>query len=194
MKTTSPAVLLILLIAILGCSKNSSTNDPQLNIPIPNGDFEYWSGSFGTLSDWQTNSCPPCMTPIEMNIVQRDASAYSGQWAAKFIYNNVFPGAAQNKFYIPAHPSALVAYVKTILAPSDTVSISVKLYSGAGVVDSGQWYGTASIANYTKITIPITQSTPGVDSAFIKIEGGHKGVYSTSSSQFWVDDLSFESH
>jgi len=191
MKITLPSLIAILLITITGCSKTVTTTDPALIIPIPNGDFENWDGWPSPL-DWRTNSCPPCVGPFDEYIIKQDAAAYHGSFAANFIYNFHLAPKAENKFYISAHPTELVGHIKCSMPPLDTVSIIIKLYNGNAMVDSGQWIGTTSIANFSELRIPLTQNAANADSAYIKIQGGHKAASLTSTTQFWVDDFFFE--
>ena len=171
---------LSIITLFLGCTK---TNNPQEIIPVPNGDFENWDAQ-PTLLNWQTNSCPLCVQAIERNIVVKDPNASNGLFAAKFIYNNAFTAWAINNFSIPKHPSTLSGYVKSSITSIDTIRITITLYKNMVPVDSGSWVGTSSIANYTKIDIPISQNSSDADSALIRIEGGQK-----LGTEFWVDNL-----
>ncbi len=170
------------LLVFTNCKKNTSNS--QI-ISIPNGDFENWD-NMENLLIWQTNNCPACVPPYETYIVQKVTDAYSGQFAAKFIYNNIYQSWAYNKFPISIHPSLLTGYVKANITTGDTAIIHIDLYSGANIVDSGNWYETSSIANYRKVEIPISQTTSIVDSALIKIVGGRK-----QNTEFYIDDLVF---
>lgn len=86
------------------------------------------------------------MPPFDMYIVKQDSAAGHGTFADKFISNGVITATAENKFYIPFHPSSLLALIKTDIPGTDTVSINIKLLLGNVVTDSGQWIGTASQA------------------------------------------------
>ena len=172
---------LFIIILFFGCTK---TNSPQEIIPIPNGDFEYWS-SGPELFNWQTNSCTICTKPIDEYVVKQDADASHGNFAAKFIYNYVYVAMATNKFSIPKHPSAMTGYVKIKMAGSDNTLIKIDLFKNSILIDSGNWTGTSSIANYTRIDIPITQLNSEADSALITIKGGKK-----PGTVFWIDNLS----
>src|SRR5665647_3425476 len=86
MKTLQLFLSFIFLIAFLSCKKGNSNSQ---TISIPNGDFEDWD-NIPNLLIWQTNSCPACVPPYETYIVQKVSDSYSGQFAAKFIYNNVY--------------------------------------------------------------------------------------------------------
>jgi hypothetical protein len=182
--------IFIVLISVFGFLSCSKDNVNQQTILIPNGDFENWNT--GWLQNWETNSCPPCVPPYDPYVIKQDSSAYHGQYAAKFIYNNVYAAWAQNKFSVPKHPSNLTSYVKCDLYGSDTVSIKIKLFYNGAIVDSGQWLGTSSIGNYKKIDIPITQNSSKVDTALIRIEGGHKLGYPNKNTEFWVDYLTLQ--
>lgn len=183
---TNKAIIVIVFISIFGfagCAK-SNTNE---TITIPNGDFENWRSN--SLQNWETNSCPLCLPAFDTYVVKQVSDSYVGQYAAKFIYNNVYIAWAQNKFSIPHHPSNMTSYVKCDLYGTDTVSIKIKLFYHGALADSGQWLGTTSIAGYTRINIAITQNTSEVDSALIRIEGGHTFDYPDKSTGLWVDYL-----
>ena len=171
---------LFIITIFLSCSKQKTT---QTDIPVPNGDFENWDNTL-LLSIWETNSCPTCVPPYETYIVQKDNTVFNGQFAAKFIYNNVYAAWAKNTFFVSQHPTILSAYVKCNISTLDTVSIKIDLFTNNSITDSGSWIGTSQISNYTKIDIPITQNSQSVDSATIKIVAGNK-----SGTELWVDNL-----
>ncbi len=170
-----------LLLTFSSCKKDSST---QQNIAIPNGDFEFWDNMAQLLS-WQTNSCPVCVPPYETYIVKKVTDAHSGQFAAAFIYNNVYASTANNKFAISAHPSLLTGYIKSTIAGGDMATIHIDLLSAGTVVDSGNYAETSSTVNYKKVEIPISQTSSVADSAVIKIVGGTK-----VGTELYIDDLS----
>jgi hypothetical protein len=173
---------IILLLTLFSCNKNSSG---QENFIIPNGDFEQWDNN-QNLIFWQTNSCPVCVPPWETYIVQKSTTAAHGQFAAKFIYNNIYTSFATNKFVIPLHPSVLAAYIKSNIISGDTATLHVDLFSGNNIVDSGNWYETTTTSDYRKLEISITQTSPKADSALITINGGKK-----QGTEFFVDNLAF---
>jgi len=196
MKAIKILVILASVIALVSCSKDkaiqlNSPNQAQQIIPIPNSDFENWDWQ-PLPQNWKTNSCPFCLLQYETYIVQKVSDFHSGQFAAKFIYNNVYTAWAENKFSIPAHPLSLKGYVKCNLYGTDTVSIEIKIFFNTVMVDSGRWISSSSINNYTEINIPITQDASQIDSASIRIQGGHKMGYPNSNTELWVDDLTFE--
>ena len=98
----------------------------------------------------------------------------------------------RNGFAITRHPAELKAYVKSNFAANDSVRIAVTLFNNNAIVDSGEWFGTASIPNYTQIQIPISQNTTQVDSIAISIEGGHVNAYPQNNTEFWVDAVTLE--
>lgn len=181
MNTLKLFLSFLFLLFLLSCKKDTSNYQ---TINIPNGDFEYWDGN--GLLVWQTNNCSACVPQFKTYIVQKTTDAYSGKFASKFIYNNVFKSWAYDKFAITVHPSMLTGYVKSEITNGDTVIIHIDLFSGNNIVDSGNWYRTSSIVNYKKIEIPISQTSSTVDSASIKIVGGGK-----QNTEFYVDDLVF---
>jgi hypothetical protein len=174
--------MVLFVLTFLSCKKEAAN---QQIIPIPNGDFEQWD-NIRNLAIWRTNSCPACVPPYETYIVQKVTDAENGQFAAKFVYNNVYSSYATNKFFISAHPTLLTGYVKSNIVNGDTAVIHVDLFSGSNVVDNGNFYETLSNASYRKIEIPISQSAINVDSAQIKIVGGQR-----QSTELFVDNLVF---
>ena len=156
----------------------------QLDVAIPNGDFEQWENQ--KLSIWQTNSCPFCVPPYETDIIQKESAAAHGQFAAKFIYNNVYRSVATNKFAISVHPSALTGYIKSNIANGDTAILRVDLFLNNALVDTGTWFETSSTTYYKKLEIQITQNNSKVDSALITILGGQR-----QNTELVVDNLQF---
>ena len=180
MKTQTWIAMIFLVSAFCGCKK--ATPDQQ-TVQIPNGDFELWDNR-PDLYDWQTNSCPACDPPFLTYIVQKVTDAHHGQYAAEFLYNNVYSSMANNKFAVPLHPSSLTGYIKSVIASGDTATIHIDLFSGSNIVDSGNFNETSSTPVYKKIEIPISQTSGMADSASIKITGGKK-----QGSQLYVDDF-----
>jgi hypothetical protein len=175
-------ILVFLFITIFVSCKKNTLN--KATIPIPNGNFEYWTNE--SLSDWQTSGCPACVPQYQTDVVQQTTDAYSGKYAAKFIYNSFFKSRAYNKFYINELPASLTCYVKANITNGDTVSLQLDLFAGNNIVDSTNWYDTSSIANYKEIIIPVSNVSAAVDSASIKITGGGK-----LNTILYVDDLQF---
>ncbi len=174
--------IFLIIVTFFSCKKDSST---QHTIPIPNGDFEQWD-DISNLQIWQTNSCPACVPPYETYIVQRVTDVEHGQFAAKFVYNNVYSSLANNKFSISLHPTMLTGYIKSNITSGDTVTIHIDLYSENNVVDNGNLFETNSYSNYRKVEITISQASITVDSALIKIVGGKK-----QGTELYVDNLVF---
>lgn len=180
------------MIYFASCTKDNvipaqSSNQSQQIIPIPNGDFESWTNILP--QNWNTNSCPFCAPSYETYIVQQDSNSFQGAFAAKFIYNNVYAAVAENKFSISTHPNNLTAFVKCNLFGADTVFIKIKVFNNSAAVDSGQWFGIASISNYSQINIPVSQNSSQADSAIISIQGGHQIGFPASNTEFWIDNL-----
>jgi hypothetical protein len=182
MTARAPSMIILFITAFVSCTKHASN---QQTIPIPNGDFEQWD-NMATLTTWQTNSCPVCVPAYETYIVQKVTDAANGQFAAKFVYNDVYSSYASNKFAVTVHPTTLAAYVKSGIITGDTASIRIELFSGNNLVDNGTFYETSSNSNYRQITIAISQSTNIVDSALITITGGKK-----HNTELIVDNMVF---
>jgi len=156
------------ILFITSCKKN---NTDEETIIVPNGDFELWDQSPALVS-WQTNGCPLCLPPYDSYVVKKITDAYSGQFAAKFIYNGVYTSMATIKFPVPSHPLSLTAYMKSTVSANDTARIDIDIFSGTNIVDKGNWLETSSSAAYRQINIPITQNAASADSARITIMGG----------------------
>ena len=175
--------LFLLALTIQSCKKENTINKSQQIIPIPNGDFEAWDNT-PNLNIWQTNSCPLCVPAYETYIVKKVTDATSGQFAAKFIFNNVYKSYATNKFQISLHPTFLAGFVKSNIAIGDTATIHIDLFSGNTIIDNGNFFETNSNSNYRQIEIPISQNSNTIDSAIIKISGGKK-----QGTELYVDNL-----
>jgi hypothetical protein len=191
MKTIKTFLILGASLALASCTQTVPLPSPSVqSTQVPNGDFELWTYQLPDL--WQTNSCPACVPPYETYIVQQDTNAYQGQFAAKFIYNNVYRATAVNGFSVPDHPAMLNAYVKSNMAAGDTVSIDVQVFLNNVQVDNGQWLGTASIINYMQIQVPISQNSGQADSVAISITGGGVNAYPSGNTELWVDTITLQ--
>jgi hypothetical protein len=180
MKTINLLLAIVFALTFSGCKKESAN---QQIIPIPNGDFELWDNMLN-LNSWQTNSCATCDPPYETYIVQKVTDVSNGQFAAKFIYNNVYSSYAKNKFSISLHPTLLTGCIKSKIEIGDTATIHIDIYSGNNIVDIGYFYETSSNVNYRKVEIPISQKSITVDSVLTQIVGGKK-----QNTELYVDNL-----
>jgi len=184
MKTTVLFIFCAMIIVVQSCRKET----PAPLLKMPNSDFEGWSAG-DDLQAWKTNSCPECYPAFNTYVVQKTTEAYHGQYAAKFLFNGVYPATANNTFRVPLHPNDLVGYVKCGLSEHDTVSIKVRVFNGNTVVDSGEWVNTESIAQYKKFRIDITQNSTKADSVTVSVRGGNKASPPGNGSVLWVDYL-----
>ena len=180
MKINLMCIVLSISIITISCRKEVSQD---VIIPVPNGDFETWDAR-PVLDKWVSNSCPECLPAFETYIVRKTSDAQSGVSAAGFIYNNVYPSYAFNKFGIGQHPSVLTGYIRSNISAGDTATIRIDIYHGNNIVDSGHYFETSSHATYNKFEIPITHSTTHADSALIKITGGKK-----EGTEMTIDNL-----
>ncbi|MBS1529615.1 MAG: hypothetical protein JSU01_04875 [Bacteroidetes bacterium] len=155
---------------------------------LPNGDFEGWTTS-DKLQGWTTNSCPECTPSYNSYVVQTTTEAYHGPYAATILYNGVYTTVASDVFPVNSHPKELSGYVKCTLNENDTVSVKVQIFNHYSLVDSGKWVNTASIQQYQKFTIPISQNSADADSMLITITGGHKLDANNNGSVLWLDYL-----
>ena len=150
---------------------------------IPNSGFENWAiaggGWFEYPVNWQINN-----NQVSMPVVKNN-NPHQGNFAVQ-VGNNFAIGYAKSKFPFSQHPTDIQIYVKSNILSSDTVKITIFVYSGGAIVDSGIWTNTTSITNWTLQTIPISQNTTAIDSLEIKIRGGNQtGTY------IIVDDISY---
>ncbi len=182
MKPLNFLIATAFILIFFSCKKD---NVNQQVIPIPNGDFELWD-NMSNLYSWQTNSCTACVPPYETYIVTKVTDGSNGQFAAKFIYNNVYNSSANNGFQISIHPTILTGYIKSTIANGDTATIHIDLFSRNKIIDKGIFYETSSNATYRKIEIPISQNSLTADSVVIKITGGKK-----QTTELYVDNLIF---
>ncbi len=171
MKIIKISILIILFANLISCKKTDTTTE-QL-IMIPNGNFELWT-SEPVLNIWKTNSCPLCVPAYNTYTVEKDNEFQNGQFAAKFIFNNLFRSTAENKFYISEHPSLLRGFIKSNITNGDTAQIHIDLFSGNTIIDSGNLFETSTNNIYRQIEIPISQNGTNIDSASINISGGKK--------------------
>lgn len=205
MKTLMPtyfACVVILFLSIAGCTykHDSPLPVPAVEMPTPNGDFENWTVEL-LPENWQTNSCPLCVSQVETYIVQKDSQVvYHGKFSMKLINNltdsgGYVPAWAKNKFELSGYPSSLHGYVKCNLMGTDTVSIKIEILLDGNPINGGQWKTTSSISNWTEVNIPVSENNIpfAFDSALITITGG-KYIDSTTnlsnSTTLWVDKLS----
>ncbi|HEX3385832.1 MAG TPA: hypothetical protein VHS53_11615 [Mucilaginibacter sp.] len=184
MKTTPFFIVCVLLFVLQACTKETSV--PQSN--LPNGDFEGWSAN-DELQGWTTNSCPECVPAYNSYVVQKTTEAYHGQYAAKILYNGVYTTVASNGFAVTSHPKELTGYVKSTLNENDTVSVAVQVFKNHSLVDSGKWVNSASIQQYQKFTVPISQNSADADSITITVTGGNKLDVNKNGSVLWIDYL-----
>jgi hypothetical protein len=187
MQTRWIKIISISLMIMSGCTKDRTGQTSS----IPNGDFENWTTA-PRLMDWKTNSCPECTPAFETYIVQKDSTSFHGRYAARFVYNNEYPAWAENKFSLSVHPLFLGGYFKCNLNGTDTISVKIWLYKNEAIVDSGEWLGTTSIPDYSHIGIPISQHVSQIDTAIIRITGGHKPGNLPANTVFWADYLDLE--
>ena len=187
-------LLLIGLAFSYGCKTN--TVNPKNTVVnhklIPNYDFENWEPSayHGWFFPGWTTSNTPAISTTE--VAPDSLNVYHGRYAMK-LSNTTATAGAETKFPITVHPLSLRAFVKCNLAPSDTVSIYIKLFFKGKETDNGAWFGTKSIDKYKQINIPISQHSAKVDTALIEIRCGNHLINFQPGlgSESWIDYLSF---
>lgn len=174
MKTT--IILTVALISLTIYSKAQT---------IPNAGFESWispSGWYLNPENWVTNNSH-IWTPV-----QQDTNSCTGDYALAINHDYAsIKGYAKTGLRLDETPSAIKAYVKCDVYPTDKVSIEVNLYLNSQAMDNCCWTSSVSITEWTLISLPITQKYADGDSLEIIITGGD-----SLQTYFSVDDLSFD--
>lgn len=151
---------------------------------VPNAGFENWhnvGGWFDNPDDWTTNN-----TQLLGDFVERDSMPYQGDWGMKIKPHDTVPGLAYITFPLIAHPVSVQVFVKSQVTSGDTNLINVIVYSNDSVRDVGNWINVNAIPNWIPVNIPITQSTPEIDSLEIIIRSG-RGQSWLSVDEFSLD-------
>lgn len=153
---------------------------------VPNSDFENWTfyGWFYNPDYWSTNN-----NQIQATFVSPDSDAYNGMLAMKlYNHNNIRP-VAKTTFPVSSKVSSIDFYARLNLINNDTVWALVKVYENGIVVDTGNWFGTTSINNYTLINVPVSQNSVNADSVEIEFKGGNQTNLIFEGTSFTVDGI-----
>lgn len=166
---------------------------------IPNGDFEYWQTATGPFFctnyclDVPDNWCTTCSGVWNRGIF-KDTNSYSGNYAIRGLeHGMVYVSSSNSKFAVSNHYKHLNCYIKTDSPDvNDTLLIKIVLYNNSNPIDSGQWIGTLLPTVYSPISIPISQTNPSADSAYVYIQIGGLWFINHFGSNIWVDNLSLD--
>ncbi len=153
---------------------------------IPNNDFELWewSGLGGeNPNEWYTSNGD--LLPV--NVFKASLTQYSGNYAVMLTNIMGVPASIGCGFPISYHPFQLKGYFKSEFLSADTAAIKISLFYNNQFVDSGEYFITSSIANWTSIAITISMNSTLVDSAAINIT-----ACKVQQNKCWVDLLSLE--
>ncbi len=153
---------------------------------IPNNDFELWNnmGLGGeNPNDWYTSNGDL----VPSNVFKDSITEYSGNYSVLLTNVIGIPGSIGINFPITNHPFQLKGYFKSDFLTPDSALIKITLFNNTQAVDSGEYFITTSLSNWTNIAITISNTTATVNSATINITACNQ-----QQNKCWVDLLSLE--
>lgn len=153
---------------------------------IPNNDFEFWNnmGLGGETPDqWFTSNGDL----VPQNVFKDSLNNYEGNYSVLLTNVIGIPGTIGINFPITTHPLQLIGYFKSEFQTPDSAFIKITLFNNTQAVDSGEYFITTSLANWTNITVPISNTSVTVNSVTIDITACNQ-----QQNKCWVDLLSFE--
>lgn len=152
---------------------------------IPNSGFETWEnigGWYFNPQNWETNN-NQLITPV-----LQDTDSYTGNYSLTINHDySAGTGYVKSRFPFNVNAVAIKVYVKCKISTRDKVSVLVNAYLNQQIIGDGMWTSTNSIAEWTLITIPITQKSSEADSLEIQIIGGD-----SLQTSFSVDEISYD--
>jgi hypothetical protein len=167
--------------------------------PIPNGNFESWSGDYP--DGWFVNNSGSS-NPITMT-----SDAHSGTAALHGAVIKLTNSGTESPIAISGgspidwgfpytdHPTYFIGYYKYIGKPGDELSISAGFRLNGSQIGGAEFANTVTVNNYTEFILPINWSSKQApDSAYINITIlGADGSTSTAhlGSEMFIDDLAF---
>lgn len=152
---------------------------------VPNAGFESWhnvGGWYDNPDDWNTNN-----NSILAQSVLRDSNAYKGVLAMKVANLVNLTGHAYIMFPLNKHPYSINVYVRSNISASDSAVIYVRAYFSGNKVDSGAWYSSVSVKNWTAVNIPLYNKSLAIDSLAIDVKAGNKSGTWISVDEFSID-------
>ncbi len=178
MKTILQKITLLIFTLICACAVTLAQ--------IPNNDFELWNnmGLGGETPDqWFTSNGDL----VPSNVFKDSITNYSGNYSV--VLTNVIgiPGTIGINFPITNHPLQLKGFFKSDFQSADSALIKITLFNNTQAVDSGEYFITSSLANWTSIAVTISNTTATVNSATINITACNQ-----QQNKCWVDLLSLE--
>ena len=184
--------LIIILVSALFFSHASSQE-------IPNGTLESWEslgGWFENPTNWQT------MNNQIQTSTTKETNSCEGEFAMKvspLASIETVMGSAFIEFPIQSIPSSLSFCVKTNIAEgeffTDTCRVIISFWNGEVAFYTEEWINTASIEEWTEISIPLNQIEPLMDGCKVEVQASYPGEgLGSGSIDTWisVDDLTFE--
>ncbi|MEI7802057.1 MAG: T9SS type A sorting domain-containing protein [Bacteroidota bacterium] len=178
MKTILQKITLLIFTLVSACTVTLAQ--------IPNNDFELWN-NFGlggeTPDQWFTSNGDL----VPQNVFKDSLTKYSGNYSVLLTNVIGIPGTIGINFPITTHPFQLKGYFKSDFITADSASIKITLFNNTQAVDSGEYFITTSLANWTNITVPISNTSVTVNSVTINITACNQ-----QQNKCWVDLLSFE--
>lgn len=178
MKTIIQKITLLILTLVSACSVTLAQ--------IPNSDFELWN-NFGlggeTPDQWFTSNGDL----VPQNVFKDSLTNYEGNYSVLLTNVIGIPGTIGINFPITTHPLQLKGYFKSDFQAADSALIKITLFNNTLAVDSGEYFITTTLANWTNITVPISNTSVTVNSVTINIT-----TCNHQQNKCWVDLLSFE--
>lgn len=176
---------LLLILALAGNYLFAQTN------PIPNYDFETWSGT--TLSNWYAPSVGGCTKSTQAH--GGSFALQMAPWGASHYGANAFTPATGQAFHLNGfYPTALTGWYKGNFAGGDQMQITVQVYSGGSATGSGIAFMNTSASSFTQFTVSIYNSGSTADSAriqFTQMTSGYSSSGLNAATTVTLDDLDF---
>lgn len=162
----------------------------QVN-PIPNADFENWSGT--TLTSWYALSVAGCT---------KSTTAHSGSFAlqmvpwstSKYGANAYTPATGHGFPLMNLNPTSLTGWYKANFGGGDQLQVTVTVYSGGTSTGSGAAFINTNATSYTQFTVGVYNSGSTADSAhiqFTELTSGYSSMGLNAATTVTIDDLQF---
>ncbi len=168
------------------------TSTASAQAPIPNGNFENWSGN--TPVGWTTDNAGP-NTPITMTTDAHSGnSALRGAVTSLGVPPIVTTGSADTKGKVPYtdHPGVFQGYYKYATTTNDSLHVIVVFTRQGQGIGGSIFSSAANVSNYTQFSVPIFwNSANAPDSMSIAISIISATGIAHAGSTFYIDDLAF---
>lgn len=159
--------------------------------PIPNNDFETWSGT--TLTGWYAPSVGGCTKSAQAHT--GTAALKMAPWSTTLYGANAYTPATGQGFALNGlNPTSLTGWYMANFVNGDQMTITITIYSGGSSTGSGYGFINTSASSYTQFTVAVYNGGATADSARIQFTQytSSYGVSGLSASTYViVDDLQF---